>query len=126
MSVKLVISIISMLHRLDYNNDGKVNWVDAAAYLTNLCGPYIIIVLGLLAPNIEKEIKTTVITLGAGLAGTTQKQEKREELSEKLLNATISAATEKVRKELDINEEVPSYITDNAYDGTTDSEQFWS
>ena len=72
-----------MLYKLDYNQDGKVNWIDAAAYLINLIGPYILIIIGITTP-IEREIKTTVITLGAGLAGTAQKEEKRKDFQEDL------------------------------------------
>lgn len=96
-----------MFHNLDYNKDGKVNWVDAAGYLANTIGPYLIILLGIVTPNIEREIKTTVITLGAGLAGTTQKSEKKEDLQEKLLNATINAAVNQVKKELGVQNEAP-------------------
>ena len=104
-----------MLYKLDYNQDGKVNWIDAAAYLTNLIGPYILIIIGIITP-IEREIKTTVITLGAGLAGTAQKEEKRELFQEDLINVAKDAAIKNARKNSGINDYLtPEY---NYIDGS--------
>jgi hypothetical protein len=108
-----------MIHKLDYNKDGKVNFLDAAAYLTNLCGPYLIIITSIFAPNLEREFRGTLVTMGAAMAGTAQKEEKREELSKDLLDVAINAAVAKTRNELEQSNMDNSFYEHN--DGTEDS-----
>ena len=114
-----------MLFNLDYNHDGQVNSLDLAGYLVNLCGPYVIIFASIFAPNLESDLRLTLVTMGAAMAGTAHKQEKREEMSDRLIDATVNAAVDRVTNNLNNStyNEVPSY-TDSSdypkYDGTAE------